>query len=78
MSAVTLKAHFDGRQICLDEPYPLERDAKLMVTVVPDDSVEAERRAWLAASQAAFERCYGENEPDYSDAVILERPADQK
>jgi len=74
MSAITLKAHFDGKRICLDEPYQLQRDSKLIVTVVSGDSLEDERQAWLAASQAGLTRAYGEDEPDYSNAVILERP----
>jgi hypothetical protein len=78
MSAITLKAHFDGKQVCLDDPYPLEPNTRLLVTVIPDASVESERRAWLAASQAALARAYGNDEPDYSDAVILERPAGKK
>jgi len=74
MNAVTLKAHYDGQQICLDEPFPLQPNARLLVTVVPDDSAEQEHQAWLAASQAWLARAYGDNEPDYSDAVIRERP----
>src|SRR2546425_1180763 len=74
MDAVTLKAHYDGKHICLDDPYPLEPNTRLLVTVVPGDTTEAERRAWLAASQASFARAYGENEPDYFGAVIRELP----
>lgn len=74
MNTVTLKAHFDGKQICLDEPYPLKPDARLIVTVVPGDSPEDERRAWRLASQAGLARAYGEDEPDYSKAVIRESP----
>jgi len=74
MKAVTLKAHYDGKQICLDEPYPLQPHTRLFVTVVPGESADDERQAWLAASQAWLARAYGEDEPDYSDAVIREEP----
>jgi len=74
MNPVTLKAHYDGKHICLDDPYPLEPNTRLLVTVVPGDTSEAERQAWLAASQAWFARAYGENQPDYSGAVIREQP----
>jgi hypothetical protein len=74
MNAVTLKAHYDGKHICLDDPYTLEPNTRLLVTVVPSDSAEGERQAWLAASQEGFARAYGENEPDYSGAVIREQP----
>ena len=74
MSAITLKAHYDGKRICLDEPYKLQRDSKLIVTVVSGDSLEDERQPWLAASQAGLARAYGEDEPDYFHATLRETP----
>ncbi len=74
MNAVTLKAHYDGKHICLDEPFSLKPNTHLLVTVVPSETAGAERQAWLAASQAGFARAYGDNEPDYSGAVIREQP----
>jgi len=74
MNAVTLKAHYDGQHIRLDEPFPLKPNTRLLVTVVPGETAEEERQAWLAASQAWLARAYGENEPDYSGAVIREEP----
>lgn len=76
MNIVTLDAHIEGDRICLDEPFEFPPGAKLKVTVFTDEdaTLEAERQGWRAASQAAFARCYGEEEPDYSNAVILERP----
>ena len=35
MPAVTLKAHYDGERILLDEPCDLPPDTPLMVTVLP-------------------------------------------
>ena len=74
MNAVILKAHFDGKQICLDEPFSLAPHTRLLVTVIPSDHAEDERMAWLAASQASFARAYADDEPDYSDAVLKEEP----
>ncbi len=74
MNTVTLRAHFDGKQICLDEPYELQPDARLIVTVVSGDSMGDERQAWLAASQAGFARAFGDDEPDYSNAVLRDAP----
>jgi hypothetical protein len=74
MNTIILKAHYDGKQICLDEPYELQPDARLIVTVVSGDSIEDERQAWLAAAQAGFASAYGNDEPDYSDAVLRETP----
>ena len=77
MNTITLKAHFDGKRICLDEPYELQPNSKLIVAVVSGDSLEDERQAWLAASQAGFARAYDDNEPDYSHAVLRETPPRQ-
>ena len=73
MPVLSLKAHFDGQQIQLDEPYELPRDAALLVTVLsmsPADQ-DQERQAWLTLSAKGLASAYGENEPDYSDAEIL-------
>jgi hypothetical protein len=36
ISPVTIRAHFDGQHIRLDEPYPLEPDAQLLIVVLPE------------------------------------------
>ncbi len=36
MPLVTLPAHFDGKNICLDEPYSLSPNVKLMVVVLSE------------------------------------------
>ena len=74
MSVITLKAHYDGKHICLDEPFPLQPNTQLLVTVVPGDTADDERQAWLAATQAWLARAYADDEPDYSDAVLREQP----
>ena len=38
MQTVSFSAHFDGRQIVLDEPFAFDTDAKLLVTVLPKQS----------------------------------------
>ena len=63
MPAVTLKAHYDGRQILLDEPFELPANCDLMVTVLQDFS-EREDLARLAST--GLSRAYGDNEPEYS------------
>jgi hypothetical protein len=35
MPAVTLKAHYDGEWIVLDEPFEISRNSPLMVTILP-------------------------------------------
>ena len=70
MSALMVKAHFDGEHIQLDEPCALEKGAQLFVTVVPPE-LAAERDAWFNFSSQSFARCYGSDEPEYTDADIL-------
>ena len=45
MELVNLRAHFDGKQIRLDEPFELEPNTELIVTVVPRASDE-DREDW--------------------------------
>ena len=69
MPAVTLRAHFDGEQIVLDEPFDLPPNSPLMVTVLPkEDSTEDAQ--WHGLAAAALARAYGEDEPDYSAADL--------
>ncbi len=65
MPSVTLRAHFDGERIRLDEPFELPQDAALLVTILPPASSDDDRAAWLAASQAGLARAYGDEEPEY-------------
>ena len=68
MPSVTLKAHYDGERIQLDEPFDLPRDAALLVTVLAEGN--GYRAAWLAASRAALARAFADDEPEYTPADI--------
>ena len=70
MPAISLKAHFDGQHIQLDEPFELPRDASLLVTVLSPASLEQERQAWFGLSTARLAAAYGDDEPDYSDVEV--------
>jgi len=71
MQAVTLSAHFDGKQILLDEPYTLAPNTKLIVTVLSEQSkVADEREAWLRLSRRGLEKTYGEDEVEYTSDMI--------
>ena len=50
MPAVTLKAHFDGQRILLDEPFDIPPNTELMVTVLASD--ESDRLTRLAGDRA--------------------------
>ena len=74
MQSVSLQAHFDGRQIVLDEPYDLPANANLIVTVLPA-SIPApnegdSEREWLASATKsdAFAFLAEEGEDIYSMA----------
>ena len=70
MQTMTLTAHFDGERIQLDEPFDLPADARLLVTVLPAASADAEREAWYAISKAGLARAYSDDEPDYPANLV--------
>jgi threonine/homoserine efflux transporter RhtA len=73
MKAFTLRAHFDGQHIQLDEPFELERNTPLAVTVLPEE--EARDLTWSALSVAGLEAAYGDAEPEYSvDLIVRPNP----
>lgn len=72
MSPRTLRAHFDGKQIRLEEPCQLEPNTQLLVVVLPKQSRDDEQDEWLRLSQRALENAYGEEEPAYSLDAIKE------
>jgi hypothetical protein len=71
METKTLRAHFDGNQILLDEPFELEPNVELIITVLPKSSDE-ERADWARLSLESLARAYGDEEPEYSLALIKE------
>jgi hypothetical protein len=74
MEPVTLRARFDGKQIVLDEPFELDPNTELIVTVVPRGSDE-EREAWTRLALESLARAYGADEPEYSRDQIKEAKA---
>lgn len=72
MSTIILPAHFDGGRICLDEPFELEPDAKLLVTILPKQPADDVHEHWLRLSQEGLERAYGDDEVEYSLDLIKE------
>lgn len=72
MPITALLAHFDGEQICLDEPFEIEPNTKLIVTILPKHEINDEYRDWLLLSRQKLEDAYGANEPEYSENLIKE------
>jgi hypothetical protein len=71
MPAITLKAHFDGNSIRLDEPFTLAANTQLLVTVLPEGSELDFRKAWAELGARELAKVYGDNEPEYSAADLL-------
>ncbi len=69
MPTVTLRAHYDGKHILLDEGYDLPLNAPLMITILPPIT-EGDRVQWSTAAAQGLARAYGDNEPDYTSADI--------
>lgn len=78
MQALTLSATFDGEHIRLEDAYPLPKNARLLVTVLPSaDTTFAEERAdWLAFAAQGLARAYGPDEPEYTLDMVRERNPD--
>ena len=74
MKTITLRAHFDGEQIRLDEPYKLEPDTPLTITVWPKDRDEEGDMdsEWPLLSAYGLETAYGDDEPEYPLDLIRE------
>jgi len=71
MPTVTLKAHYDGERIVLDEPFDLPPDSPLMVTVLPAAADDQSGHAlWTALSAHNLSRAYSDSEPDYTQADV--------
>ena len=71
MEIRTLRAHFDGNQILLDEPCELEPNTELLVTILPKDAVE-EHEDWANLTLESLARAYSDDEPEYSLDLIKE------
>ncbi len=76
MNIITLTAHFDGKQIKLDEPYKLEPGAKLLVVLLPQQQPDSEREGWLMLSTRGLDNAYGEDENEYPLHLIKEANPD--
>lgn len=72
---INLRAHFDGEKILLDEPFNLDPNTKLIITVLPKNYDE-EREQWILLSQENLERAFGKNEPEYTMDLLKEENPD--
>ena len=74
MMTVTLRAHYDGEHIVLDEPFEIPANAALAVTVIapdaPEHDRERERASWAALGARSLARAYCDDEPEYTVADL--------
>ncbi len=63
-----LKAIYDGQKVLFEQETNIPKDSKLIVILLSDD----EDADWYSFSARNLNRAYGEDEPDYSDALIKE------
>jgi hypothetical protein len=60
---ISIPPHFDGERILLDEPVELERDARLVVTELPNG--DTDRDAWLRLSLNQLNAADDDESDDY-------------
>ena len=71
---ISIPAHFDGERILLDEPVELERNARLIVTVLPGR--DTDRDAWQRLSASQLNAAYNGDGDDYPLDSIKEMNPD--
>jgi hypothetical protein len=72
MPNISVKAHFDGTVIQLDEPCVLPQNVPLLVTILASGDSDTLKLDWTNASRQGLERAYGEGEPDYSATDLVQ------
>ena len=71
MGMITLSAHFDGEQIRLDEPYDLQPNTRLTVTVLPEHE-DDDRTYWTQFALQNLSAAYADDEEEYPLDLIKE------
>ena len=67
MAPLSVHAHYDGKQILLDEPMELPVGRRLLVTVLAESGEEND---YLALASEGLSAAYGTSEPEYSEADL--------
>jgi len=64
MENTTLRAHYNGKRVLLDDKIDLPANTKLLITVIqPSD---ARQDSWYDLSVQGFTAAYADDEPEYS------------
>ena len=69
---ITVRGHYDGKQIQVDEPINLAPGTPLIITVLPLQAGMQDSEFWSLLAQDSLERGYGNDEPEYNVAMIRE------
>jgi hypothetical protein len=71
MPSVTLRAHYDGKHIVLDEAFEIPKNSPLAVVVLApaEPGHDQERPEWVALNARSLVRAYGD-EPEYTPADL--------
>ena len=77
MKTITLSAIYDGENIRLEDDFPLQKNTRLLVTVLsPSEDTEeafhAFRDDWFRFGARNLARAYDDDEPEYSMDMIKE------
>jgi len=67
MAPLSVHAHYDGKQILLDEPMELPVGRRLLVTLLDATDEEADHYSLAATGLSG---AYGNSEPEYSEADL--------
>ena len=70
MENIKIPAHYDGKQILLDEPITLEPGTKLIVTIIQNGDFDHD--VWAEFSLQGLNAAYVNDEPEYSLKMIKE------
>ena len=72
MPSVTLRAHYDGEHIVLDEPFEIPKNSPLAVVVLAPAELghDQERPEWVSLNARSLVRAYGDDEPEYTPADL--------
>jgi hypothetical protein len=71
MENITLRAHYDGKRILLDDKIDLPANTKLLITVIqPSDS---QQDSWHDLSLQGLAFAYADDEPEYSLKQLKEK-----
>ncbi len=73
---ITLRGHFDGERIQIDEPYRLEPGTRLIITALPQNTEQDDQMFWSQLAQVGLARAYGDAEPEYVFEMIREANPD--